>query len=124
MKPVAEPVGPGLDVAWLEPPHEQDQRQEYQDDHQIDGDADDQPELVERRLVRAGIGGEPASDRRFGKAAFRADRTRRQEADIGRDQDGAGDDDLKRDEDRKADIAEQRSDDDEAAERDGRVAQP
>ena len=58
--------------------------------------------------VRARIRGEPAADRGFGKAAFRADRPRRQEADIGGEQDGAGDHDLQRDEDRKPDIAEQR----------------
>ncbi len=117
-------VGPGLDVAGLEPPHQQDQRQEHQHDHHVDGDADDQAKLVERGFLIAGIGRQPAPDRSVGETALLADRPRRQEADIGSDQDGAGDHDLQRDEDGQADIAEQRRRDGEKAERNGSVAQP
>ena len=120
----ADLVGPRLDVAGLETPHQEDERQEDQHDHQVDGEADDQSELVERRSVRARLRRQPASDRGFREAAFRADRARRQEADIGGQQDRAGDDDLQRDEGRKPDIAEQRCQDDEAAEPDRRIAQP
>ncbi|RUU69427.1 FAD-binding oxidoreductase [Mesorhizobium sp. M2C.T.Ca.TU.009.01.2.1] len=46
-------VGPGLDVAGLEAPHQQDQRQEHHHDHQVDGDADHQAELVEGGILVA-----------------------------------------------------------------------
>ncbi len=124
LKPALDPVGPGLDVAELETPHQQDERQEDEHDHQVDGEADHQPELVERRLVRARLRRQPASDRGFREAALRADRARRQEADIGRQQDRAGDDHLYGDEGREPDIAEQRYEDDEAAEPDRGVTQP
>ena len=51
LDPGRELVDPGLDVAGLETPHQQDQRQEHHDDHQVDGDADDQAELVERGVL-------------------------------------------------------------------------
>jgi hypothetical protein len=103
-----DPVEPKLDILWLKPPLQQDQRHAKHQDKQIDQQTGGKPGLVKRHGPKLIPRFKPAPDRGACERLLRGDRPAREISDIHHCQDCTGDHNLGGHKPRQPDISQKR----------------